>query len=176
MALRSRASPAFSNCNSAVTSMAIRGPKKKKGAVAAAAPESSDIVNIWKDRQDCQIFASDRYPPWLMRLLDENYSPDDIMMQIYRGERLPTGAEQWTMAKAFKRTYMQDMNRMVRDDWEYESDDDIGEDIGKFEEEEAEVSIEGGAAAAGGEGGAAAGGEKKEGEKKEGGDAKDAGK
>lgn len=73
--------------------MAIRGPKKKKGAVAAAAPESSDIVNIWKDRQDPQIFASDRYPPWLMRLLDESYAPDDVMMQIYRGERVPTASE-----------------------------------------------------------------------------------
>jgi hypothetical protein len=74
---------------------------------------------------------------------------------------------------------MQDMNRMVRDNWEYESDDDIGEDIGKFEEEEADINIEG-AAAAGGEGapkeGAAAGGEKKEGgagDKKEGGDKDD---
>lgn len=54
---------------------------------------------------------------------------------------------------------------MVRDEWEYESEDDIGEDIGKFEEEEAEVSIEAGGAAAGGEG------EKKE-EKKEGGEEK----
>ncbi len=51
---------------------------------------------------------------------------------------------------------------MLRDDWEYESDDDIGEDIGKFEEEEAELltGIEGGAE-----------GEKKEGDKKE--DSKD---
>ena len=83
--------------------MAIRGPKKKKPAAAAAAPESSDIVNIWKDRPDVVIHASDRYPPWLLRLLDEAYSPDDVMMQIYRGERLPTASEQWSLAKSFRR-------------------------------------------------------------------------
>ena len=103
-----------------------------------------------------------------MRLLDESYAPDDVMLQIYRGERIPTASEQWTLARAFRRTYMQDMNRMIRDEWEYESEDDIGEDIGKFEEEEAEVSIEG--ATGGAEGGA--GGEKKE-EKKEGDDKKE---
>ena len=49
MALRSRASATFSN-NCSVNALAVRGPKKKKGPVVAAAPESSDIVNIWKDR------------------------------------------------------------------------------------------------------------------------------
>jgi hypothetical protein len=29
---------------------AIRGPKKKKGPAKTEAPESSDIVNIFKDR------------------------------------------------------------------------------------------------------------------------------
>jgi hypothetical protein len=61
-------------------SVAIRGPKKKKGPAALAPPESSDIVNIWKDREDPKIYHSDRYPPWLMKLLDENYAPDDVMM------------------------------------------------------------------------------------------------
>lgn len=50
MALRSRAPSTFINSQSSVHAMTVRGPKKKKGAVVAAAPECSDIVNIWKDR------------------------------------------------------------------------------------------------------------------------------
>jgi hypothetical protein len=70
----------------------LRAPKKKKGAKAAT-PTSSDIVNIFKDRKDPLIYPSDMYPPWVMGLLDVQYSPDDMMMQMYRGERLPTAAE-----------------------------------------------------------------------------------
>jgi hypothetical protein len=73
--------------------LAIRGPKKKKGAAKSEAPESSDIVNIFKDRPDAEIYPTDRYPPWLMKLLDEPYSPDDVLIQIYRGERMPTTSE-----------------------------------------------------------------------------------
>ena len=73
--------------------MAIRGAKKKKGPAKSEAPESSDIVNIFKDRPDAVIYPTDRYPPWLMKLLEENYAPDDVMIQIYRGERIPTGKE-----------------------------------------------------------------------------------
>ena len=52
------------------TAFALRGPKKKKGGtVATDAPLTNDIVNIWKDRKDPSIAASDRYPPWLMELL-----------------------------------------------------------------------------------------------------------
>lgn len=101
-----------------------------------------------------KIYSSDRYPPWLMRLLEEQYSPDDIMIQIYRGERIPNASDQWSFARSFRRTYMQDMNKLSRQEWVYESDDDEGEDIGKFDEEEAEINIEGGT----GEGAAAAGG------------------
>ena len=155
------------------TSLALRGPKKKKGAVAAAAPESSDIVNIWKDRQDVTIYSSDRYPPWLMKMLDEQYTPDDVMFQILRGERLPTASEQWTLARSVRRTMVADQNRMYKMEWEYESEDDVGEDIGKFEEEEAELTIEGTTGTA--EGAAKEGGAGGEGAKKEGGDDKQGG-
>lgn len=61
-------------------SVAIRGPKKKKGPAKAEAPDTNDIVNIWKDREDAKIYASERYPPWLMRMLNESFTPDDVMM------------------------------------------------------------------------------------------------
>ena len=51
-------------------------------------------------------------------------------MQLYRGERLPTGKEQWRLAKSYKRQYMMDGNRLIKRDWQYESDDDEGEDLG----------------------------------------------
>ncbi len=60
--------------------LATRGPKKKKGPSKSEAPESADIVNIFKDRPDPEIHATDRYPPWLMNMLEETYSPDDVMM------------------------------------------------------------------------------------------------
>jgi hypothetical protein len=134
---------------------AIRGPKKKKGPSKSEAPESSDIVNIFKDRPDPEIHASDRYPPWLMRMLEESYTPDDVMLQMYRGERIPTGAEQWTLVKSFRRQYLNDQNRYMKDAIIYESDDDIGEDTGAVDEEDLNQ-------AAGGEAATAAGGEKKE--------------
>jgi len=149
MAMRSRSFPQM-----AVWSTAVRGPKKKKGPAKADAPESSDIVNIFKDRPDAEIHASDRYPPWLMRMLEESYSPDDVMMQMYRGERVPTGAEQWSLVKSFRRTYLNDQNYYLKEDLIYESDDDFGEDTGMNEEEEVQVT-----AAATTD--AAAGGEKK---------------
>ncbi len=78
MALRSRA--VTRTLNPAAAQLAIRGPKKKKGPSKSEAPDSSDIVNIFKDRPDPEIHATDRYPPWLMRMLEETYSPDDVMM------------------------------------------------------------------------------------------------
>ncbi len=172
MALRTRG--VTRALNPAASQLATRGPKKKKGPSKSEAPESSDIVNIFKDRPDPEIHATDRYPPWLMRMLEENYSPDDVMMQMYRGERIPGGAEQWTLMKSFRRQYLNDQNRYLRDSEMYESDDDVGEDIGQVDEEDltqtaAAGATEGGAAAAGGEkkeekkeegGAAAAGGEK----------------
>jgi len=115
---------------------AVRGPKKKKGAGKTEAPESSDIVNIWKERPDCEIHATHRYPPWLIKMLDEQYSPDDVMMQMYRGERIPTGAEQWSLVKSFRRTYLNDQNRYQKEDLVYESDEDVGEATGAIEEED----------------------------------------
>jgi hypothetical protein len=96
-------------------------------------------------------------------MINESYTPDDVMMQMYRGERVPTGSEQWTLVKSFRRTYLNDQNRYMKDDWEYESDDDIGEDTGAVEEEDFTQAASGGAAegAAGGEAAKKEGGEEK---------------
>ena len=116
---------------------AIRGPKKKKGGGGAAeGPVSTDIVNIWKDRSDPKIVATDKYPTWLVDLLQPKYMPDDVMLQLYRGERLPGPKEQWTLAKSMRRTFMKDNNVMFKRDWHYESDDDFGEDLGQDAEQE----------------------------------------
>lgn len=64
------------NCAS---SSAVRAPKKKKGA-AVEAPTCKDIVNIWKERTDPLIYPSDMYPPYVMAMLKERYTPDDIML------------------------------------------------------------------------------------------------
>lgn len=144
---------------------AVRGPKKKgKGGGKTEAPESSDIVNIFKDRPDPVIHATAMYPPWLIKMLDETYSPDDVMMQMYRGERIPTGPEQWTLVKSFRRTYLNDQNRYMKEEILYESDDDQGEDTGAIDEEDFTQTVGSGSAT---EGGAAT--EKKEEKKEEGG-------
>ena len=114
----------------------MRGPKKKKGPSKSEAPDSSDIVNIFKDRPDPEIHATSMYPPWLIRMIEETYSPDDVMMQMYRGERIPTGPEQWTLVKSFRRTYLNDQNRYMKEEIMYESDDEAGEDTGAIEEED----------------------------------------
>ena len=120
----------FSSSLPSSTLAAIRGPKKKKGAVSAEKAESSDIVNIFKDREDAKIYPSERYPPWLLAMLDETYGPDDVLMQIYRGERIPDAKEQWTLANSFRRQLMKAQNKMWRDSEPYESEDDDGEDVG----------------------------------------------
>jgi len=105
-----------------------------------------------------------------MGMLDEKYAPDDIMLQMYRGERLPTAEEQWTIAKSIRRTQLKDRNALHRQMWEYESDDDEGEDMGDRTEE---ANLDEAAAGELGEGGekkegAASGGkEDKDGEKEE---------
>lgn len=143
----------------------MRGPKKKKGSAKTEAPESSDIVNIFKERPDPAIHATAMYPPWLMRMIEEPYSPDDVMMQMYRGERIPTGPEQWTLVKSFRRTYLNDQNKYMKEEILYESDDEHGEDTGAIEEEDLTQAVGGGSA----EATPAAGGEKKEEKKEEGG-------
>ena len=48
---------------------------------------------------------------------------------MYRGERMPNAKEQWTLAKAVRRTIIKDRNVLVKQRYEYESDDDFGEDL-----------------------------------------------
>ena len=79
--------------DSLVTSLAIRGPKKKKGAAVAAVPDSLDIVNIFKDGKDAPIYPTDAYPPWMIDLLKPQRTPDELMLQMYRGERIPDAKE-----------------------------------------------------------------------------------
>ena len=95
------------------------------------APLSNDICNIWKDREDPKIYASDKYPPYLMDMIKEKYGNDDVVFQMYRGERIPTPREQWSLAKSMKRTFIVDGNHMTKRDWAYESDEDLGEDLGQ---------------------------------------------
>ena len=143
------------------------------------APTCKDIVNIWKERTDPLIYPSDMYPPYVMAMLKERYTPDDVMLQMYRGERLPTAGEQWTLAKSFRRTQLKDGNALRRQMWEYESDDDMGEDLGIAGDDQAnldevaagELEAGGGAAKEGGaEGGdkKAAGGDKADDKKDDG--------
>ena len=51
-------------------------------------------------------------------------------MQMYRGERIPDAKEQWTLANSAYRLTIKDRNALFRYDWEYESDEDLGEDLG----------------------------------------------
>ena len=111
--------------------MAVRGGKKKKGGGAAEAPTSSDIVNIWKDRQDPVIRPLEMYPDFVAETLKVKYSAHDVMFQLARGERMPDAKEQWTLAKSMRRSFLVDQNKLVKRDWEYESDDDEGEDLGQ---------------------------------------------
>ena len=118
--------------NSSAPSLAARGGKKKKGGPAAAAgPDSSDIVKIWKDRPDPVIRPTDEYPKYVQEALLPQYTAPDIIFQMYRGERLTTPKETWTLARNLRRSYIHEGNRMVKRDWEYESSDDDGEDLGQ---------------------------------------------
>ena len=66
-----------------------------------------------------------------MSYVGTKYGPHDVMLQLFRGERMPTYQEQWSLAKSMKRTFITDGNKLVKRDWEYESDDDFGEDLGQ---------------------------------------------
>ena len=50
--------------------MAVRGGKKKAAKGPAAGPVRLEVVNILKDREDPVIVESQRYPPWLFKILD----------------------------------------------------------------------------------------------------------
>ena len=91
----------------------MRAPKKKKGG-AIEAPTCKDLVNIWKERSDPLIYPSEVYPPYVMEMLNDAYCPDDIMLQMYRGERVPDAKEQWTLAKSIRRTNIKDGNILRR--------------------------------------------------------------
>ena len=56
-------------------------------------PLNPDIVNIFKEGKDADVYPSDMYPPFVMRLLEKKYSPDEVMLQMYRGERMPSAHE-----------------------------------------------------------------------------------
>ena len=87
----------------------MRAPKKKKNAVIEA-PTCKDLINIWKERSDPLIYPSDVYPPYVMDMIKEKYTPDDVMLQMYRGEYLPNASEQWTLARAIRRQNLKDYN------------------------------------------------------------------
>lgn len=58
----------------------IRGPKKKGGAKKEEGPLSSDVVNIWKEREDCSISLNDRdYPLWLIQLSKQTAPLDSYL-------------------------------------------------------------------------------------------------
>ena len=59
--------------------MATRGAKKKKGGTGDSKPESSDIVNIWKDRTDPVIRPIEDYPKFVTEQLLPQYTTDDVV-------------------------------------------------------------------------------------------------
>ena len=137
-----RRTPTFSH-NALASQLAIRGPKKKKGGAAAALPDNLDIVNIFKDGKDAPIYPTDAYPPWMMDLIKPKFTPDEIMLQMYRGERIPDAKEQWTLSKSIKRLAIKDRNALFYKDYLYESDDDFGEALGGESQRDLDEAAEG---------------------------------
>merc|ERR1739838_803417 len=81
MSASTASSPVFLGASPAAPQWAIRGPKKKKGGnTAVALPDSLDIVNIFKEGKDAPVYPSDMYPPFVMQLLEKQYTPDEIML------------------------------------------------------------------------------------------------
>ena len=83
------------------------------------------------------------YPPYVMQMLEQTYTPDELMLQMYRGERIPTAKEQWTLAQGVFRTNIKDRNVLSKQRYEYESDEDMGEDLGG-DPEGADLDVEAG--------------------------------
>merc|ERR1712060_76271 len=137
-----RRTPSFSH-SCLASQLTIRGAKKKKGGGAAAMPESTDIVNIFKDGKDAPIYPTDAYPPWLMDLLKPQFTPDELTLQMYRGERIPDTKEQWTLAKSLRRLAIKDRNKLHKFDHLYESDDDFGESLGGSGVRDIDEEVEG---------------------------------
>ena len=71
---------AFFANNNAACMLAIRGPKKKGKSSEIQLPDNPDIVNIYKDGKDAPVYPSDMYPPFVMGMLEETYTPDEIML------------------------------------------------------------------------------------------------
>jgi hypothetical protein len=71
--------------------------------------------------------------------MEPKYDIDDIVLQTYRGERIPSAREQYTLAQNTRRTLKRDKNILRKENLEYESDDELGEshaDIGGNLDEE----------------------------------------
>merc|ERR1719246_120255 len=102
-----RSSTSMLNTAAALT---VRGPKKKGKQAKVETPDNPDIVNIFKGGADAHVYPSDMYPPYVMRLLETKYTPDEIMLQMYRGERMPSAQEQWTLSNAVFRLAIKDRN------------------------------------------------------------------
>ena len=93
-------------------------------------------MNIYKDGKDAPVYPSDMYPPFVMGLLEETYTPDEVMLQMYRGERIPSAKEQWTLAQGVHRDMIKDKNYFHKNLLQFDSDDDMGEDLGGLVEGE----------------------------------------
>ena len=134
---------------------AIRGPKKKAKKDVVELPDNPDIVNIFKGSTDAPVYPTDMYPPFVLQLIDKNYTPDEIMLQMYRGERIPSAKEQWSLSNSMFRMMIKDRNSLFKNNYEYESEDDIGEDLGG-NPDEADLEAEAATTATGGEAAATA--------------------
>ena len=62
-----RNSTSLLNSSAALT---VRGPKKKGKPAKVEMPDNPDIVNIFKGGKDAEVYPSDMYPPFVMRLLE----------------------------------------------------------------------------------------------------------
>ena len=49
---------------------------------------------------------------------------------------MPEAGEMWTLARSIRRTQLKDKNKLVTQMWEYESEDEIGEDLGISKDDE----------------------------------------
>ena len=62
---------------------------------------------------------------------------------MYRGERIPTAKEQWTLARSVRRLNIKDRNVLKNQLMEYESDDDFGENLGGADARDLDEEAEG---------------------------------
>ena len=61
---------------------AVRGPKKKKGGDVKQQAESTDIVNIFKERQDPEINDISEYPIYVKELSRGSFSVHEFYLGI----------------------------------------------------------------------------------------------